>query len=441
MRKALGQCFLGSLAIALGLTTTIPSFAQTTSDAVVAMEQSFEREFETYFGRDLATVTQSPAEMGATLARMGAETDTKPAVIWAMSREDHLHLVLVTSTGEPIVRDLYDVPQEKLEAIASRFTQSLTNPRRPFDQETARQLYQWLLEPFELDFLRPEEIDTILFCLGDGLRGIPLAALHDGDRFLIEKYALTRIPAFNLIAHEYGDIQRGNILAMGASKFEELSPLPAVPLELATIVKQGRSPLPTQTPRQKLSILNDDFTGVDLQALLSNRQFDIVHFATHADFLAGRPSESYIQFYDQKVTLEDIPKFNWHQANVDLLVLSACRTAVGDGEAELGFAGLALQLGINSAIATLWNISDAGTLTLMGDFYQELSLQNTKAEALRQAQLTLLKGDVNFDGDRLLLARGSIVPIPASLSDQIPTAEELKHPYYWAGFSMISSPW
>ena len=364
MRKALDQCLLGGLAIALGVTTAIPSFAQNLSESVLEMERSFEREYETHFGRDLATVTQSPEEMGATLARMGQETNTNPAVIWAMPREDHLHLVLVTSEGEPIVRDLYDVPKEKLQAIANRFTQSVTNPRRPFDRETARELYSWLLEPFELNFLRTEGIDTILFCLGDGLRGLPLAALHDGDRFLIEKYALTRIPAFNLISHEYSDIQRNNILAMGASEFETLAPLPAVPIELETIVGQLRSPQSSPAPLQQLSILNDDFTGVDLQALLTNHEFDIVHFATHADFLAGHPSESYIQFHDQKVTLEDIPKFNWNKANVDLLVLSACRTAVGDREAELGFAGLALQLGIDSAIATLWNISDAGTLAL-----------------------------------------------------------------------------
>ena len=77
----------------------------------------------------------------------------------------------------------------------------------------------------------------------------------------------------------------------------------------------------------------------------------------------------------------------------------------------------------------------------MGEFYKELSRQSTKAESLRQTQLTMLKGEVQFDGDRLLLSRGSVVPIPESLSPQIPTAEDLTHPYYWAGFSMISSPW
>ncbi|AFY38833.1 hypothetical protein Lepto7376_2560 [[Leptolyngbya] sp. PCC 7376] len=442
MLKSLNKLLLtSSLAITLGFSAVMPSTAQTLDEKIVKMEQGLEKEFETYFDSDLATTNQLPEEMAKTLARMGEATNTTPAVLWAMPREDHLHLVLITPNGEPIARNLYDLPKTKVREIANQFTRSITNPRRPFNQRIAKELHQALIEPFELEFLQPTGIDTLLVCMGDGLRSLPLAALHDGDHFLIEKYAVTRIPAFNLINHEYSDIQRGGILAMGASEFEELKPLPAVPIELETIVEQLRSIKPAKEEWHELSLLNQDFTQTDLQALLTHRAFDIVHLATHAEFMPGSSSQSYIQFHDRKLTLEEMPKFDWNQADVDLLVLSACRTAVGDSEAELGFAGLALQLGVDSAIASLWNVNDAGTLALMGDFYQELSVQNTKAEALRQAQLKMLRGKIQFEGDRLLLSRGSVVPIPDDLSSQIPPTKDLSHPYYWAAFSMISSPW
>ena len=442
MHKHFGHILsIGGLAIALGLSCILSTNAKTLSEKVLDMERGLEAEFETYFNRDLATVTQSPEEMAATLARMDEETGTKSAVLWAIPRGDHLHLVLLTPDGQPIVRDLYDVPEEKIKAIANHFTQSVTNPRRPFDKKIAQQLYSWIVEPYAEEFLEPADIDTILFCLGEGLRGLPLAALHDGENFLIEDYAVTRIPAFNLIAHDYNDIQRGQLLAMGASEFEDLNPLPAVPTELKAISEQLRSVKPATSPWQELSILNQDFTPADLRAILSHRSFDIVHLATHANFAKGKPSESYIKFHNEKLTLDQLPSFDWQQADVDLLVLSACQTAVGDHEAELGFAGLALQLGVDSAIASLWHVSDAGTLALMADFYQELSLQPTKAEALRHAQLKMLKGEVEFQDDNLHLSRNNIIAIPANLSTQMPQTQDLSHPYYWAAFNMISSPW
>ena len=74
----------------------------------------------------------------------------------------------------------------------------------------------------------------------------------------------------------------------------------------------------------------------------------------------------------------------------------------------------------------------------MNEFYRQLGTTSTKAEALRQAQLRMLRGEVQVEGDRLLLSRGSIV-LPTELSDA--SSADLSAPYYWAGFTMISSPW
>lgn len=442
-RKLFLSIGLGVAIALLSLQKTALSQPATLSEKILGMERDLEADYETHFGRDLAEVTQPPAEIAKTLARLGAETQTTPAVLWVIPRETHLHLVLITPNGEPIVRDLYDVPQERLTAIAEAYTQSITNVYKTPNLEASQQLHDWIIKPFEAEFLRPGNIDTILFCLGGGLRSIPLAALHDGEQYLVEKYASTRIPGFNLIDTDYQSMQQKSILAMGASEFVDQDALPAVPLELATIVQRLRSAKSADGSWSDLSLLNEGFTRSNLRRILAKRPFNIVHLATHADFQPGNPEASYIQFHDGKLDLQEIADLEWQKMNpsIELLVLSACRTALGDEDAELGFAGLALQSGVKSAIATLWYTSDVGSLAFMGDLYQELSLNTTKAEAVRQTQLKMLRGTITFDHDRLQLAPDTLIPLSDELQQESASIDSLSHPYYWAGFSLISSPW
>jgi CHAT domain-containing protein len=119
-------------------------------------------------------------------------------------------------------------------------------------------------------------------------------------------------------------------------------------------------------------------------------------------------------------------------------VLSACKTAIGDEQAELGFAGLAVQTSVKSAIASLWNVSDQGTLALMTEFYRNLKTAPIKAEALRQAQIALLKGQVSLIDGQLNTSEGRI-PLPSVLAEL--ENEIYSHPYYWAAFTAVGSPW
>ncbi|MEM6254204.1 MAG: CHAT domain-containing protein [Cyanobacteria bacterium P01_D01_bin.156] len=428
------KCWL--LAILACLFTVTPTFAQelTLSQKVVNMERGLESEFETYFGENLADVTQSSEEMAATLANIGEETGTVPAVLWAIPREDHLHLVLITPNGEPIVRDLYDVPKSLVEKTTKQFHRHISRPGSQRYLPAAQQLYTWLIGTYENEFLEPAGVDTLLVCFGDGLRGLALPALHDGKQFLVEKYGTTRIPAFNLIDTTYEAIEPGNVLAMGASEFAELEPLPAVPIELSNVVWQLRTTQGVDRSWEGRSLLNQSFTLENFNNLLSRQAYDIVHLATHAEFKPGRPDNSYIQLWDQRLTLGQVDELEWQLPNTELLVLSACETAVGDSEAELGFAGLALKAGVKSAVASLWDVSDFGTLALMSEFYHEIPQGRTKAEALRQAQLKLLN-------DTTEAVNLSQLQKSTFASTETVAEESLSHPFYWAGFSMISSPW
>jgi CHAT domain-containing protein len=162
--------------------------------------------------------------------------------------------------------------------------------------------------------------------------------------------------------------------------------------------------------------------------------------ATHADFVPGRLSDSYIEFgNNQRLTLPQLRTLPLREPNVvELLTLSACRTSVGDVNAELGFAGLAVQAGVKSALASLWYVSDEGTLALMSEFYRNLRQVPIKAEALRQAQVAMLQGKVSIQGGELRGLRGGI-PVPPVIAQRGDVV--LNHPYYWAAFTLVGSPW
>ncbi|MGF1493868.1 MAG: CHAT domain-containing protein [Microcoleaceae cyanobacterium] len=333
----------------------------------------------------------------------------------------------------------------KITQVAQRLQTEITDPRnvgRESYLAPAQQLYQWMVQPVE-EVLKAKKIDTILFCTGPGLRALPMAALHDGQQFLVEKYSPVRIPAFNLINLSQTNLKQARVLAMGASEFAQQTPLPAVPVELETIVQSNN--LATQQPTPIVanqwpgrSFLNQSFTLNNLTAQVASDDFGIVHLATHAEFQPGAPENSYIQLWDEKLRLDQVNQIGWDNPPMELLVLSACRTAIGDREVELGFAGLALYSGVKSALASLWYVSDTGTLALMSEFYQQLRTAPTKSAALQKAQIAMLSGKVRVEKGELLSSRGEVA-LPPDLAGSSTT--NLSHPFYWAGFNLIGTPW
>jgi CHAT domain-containing protein len=292
----------------------------------------------------------------------------------------------------------------------------------------AGQLYRWLVAPLEAD-LKALGIQNLAFVMDTGLRALPLAALHDGQQFLVEKYSVGLMPSLSLTDTRYKNIKNMQVLAMGAAKFPNLQPLPAVPVELSVI---------TPSLWRGKSFLNEAFTLENLKEQRQRQPFGMIHLATHATFRPGSPANSYIELWDSKLRLNQLSQLGWNDPPVELLVLSACRTALGDEQAELGFGGLAVQAGVKSALGSLWFVSDEGTLALMTQFYQQLKTAPIKAEALRQAQLAMLKGQVHIEGGKLLTGKES-VPLPPELAKL--KDKNFEHPYFWAAFTMVGSPW
>ncbi len=400
------------------------------AEAVPLIEQTWEKDYEDYFGTNFSDKSITVKEIADTLGKIAAQTGKKPALLYAVPRSQQLELVVITPEGQPIHKRVSQAKQEDLLNQVQELANSLTNIRLRKTTRylpSAQQLYQWMVAPLEAD-LKAQSIDTLIFCMGGGLRALPLAALHDGQQFLVEKYSVARIPAFKLTDTTYTDLKNSQVMAMGASEFKDLDPLPAVPVELSAITKnlwQGKS------------FLNQEFTLANLE---SQRQqpVNIIHLATHADFRPGVPSNSFIQLWDTKLTVDKMRQLPWNNPPVELLVLSACKTAIGDKQAEMGFAGLALQSRVKSVVASLWNVSDEGTLGLMAEFYRDLKTAPTKSEALRQAQIAMLKGQIRLEKGELRSSRGTI-PLPPELAGL--ENDDLSYPYYWAAFTVVGNPW
>ncbi|AOW99882.1 CHAT domain-containing protein [Moorena producens PAL-8-15-08-1] len=398
-------------------------------EAVPLIEQTWEKQYQHHLDINFPEQSITVKEIANTLGKITNQTGQKPGLIYMVPRSHQLELVLITPEGKPIHKRVSAANKEALLSLVQEFIQTITHPMRRHTKDylpVAQQLYQWMIEPVE-PYLKNQGIDNLIFCLGGGLRHLPFAALHDGQEFLVQKYSLALIPAFKLTDTVYSDLKNSQVLAMGASEFNEHNSLPAVPIELSVI---------TQYPWQGKSFLNRKFTINNLKwQQRYNKNYKILHLATHSDFKAGKPSQSYIQFWDSKLTLEEFTELRWHSPTIELLVLSSCRTAIGDKEAELGFAGLAVRANVKSAVASLWYVSDGGTLVLMSEFYRSLKTVPIKAEALRQAQIGMLKQKVSLASvtDR---PNVSLPPELASLN-----YEDLSHPYYWAAFTVVGNPW
>jgi CHAT domain-containing protein len=418
--------------LSLNVNNSLPILQQQ-DDIVAEIDQLFEDQYEEYFGENITDKEITAANLRETLKTIESQTGQRAVVIYVRAFPDQLQLVLVTPDTPPIPKTIPNINRKKLEQELKKFNHAINNNTSHAYLPTAQTLYKWLLAPLENE-IEHLEIDTLIFSMDAGLRLIPLAALHDGQQFLVENYSIGFVPNFSLTDTSYQTLKDAQVLAMGRDDFSNSTQdnLPSVPLELSTIVGNlwtGES------------FQNQDFTLDNLRTQRRQKPYSIVHLATHADFPPDGGKGAYIQLWDEKLGLEELRLVEWYAPpTVELLTLSACKTAVGDENAEMGFAGLAVQAGVKSALASLWKVNDAGTLALMTGFYSQLRKDEItiKAKALQQAQIAMLRGEVRIESGQLV-GTDITVSLPQQLKNL--NDSELSHPYYWAGFTMVGIPW
>lgn len=263
--------------------------------------------------------------------------------------------------------------------------------KRSYNPEISQKLYDWIIRPFASD-LDPTQIETLVF-IPDGLfRSIPMSALHDGDKFLVETYAIATTPSLQLTASQpLTRRQKIRILALGLTNQVRVNEqdFPALPG-----VQKEMNAIQTQFPDSQV-LLDDKFTSENLQHELSQAAYQIVHIATHGEFGTLLEDSFLVTGNSQKFTITDLERtirnFKFGSDTVEFLVLTACQTAVGDDRTTLGLAGIAMQAGVSSALASLWFIPDAPTAELVSLFYKNFSSQMGLAQALQEAQKKLIK--------------------------------------------------
>lgn len=323
------------------------------------------------------------------------------AVVYPILLKDRTELII--SLPDRIHRYSVAVSKPQLTAIAADFRNAIQTQSHQLHLTLGKQLFDWLITPY-LSELKKQDIETLVFVPDGILRNIPLAALHDGQEFLIEKYSLAVTPGFNMIDPQ--PLNRSNIKMLLAGISESVgnqSSLPMVVDELLAIQKLFGGDI----------LLNNKFTKEGIKQAFTQTQANIVHIASHAVF-AGEADKNYILAYDGRFTIDDLAKqvslTKYRDDPLELLVLSACETAAGDDRAVLGLAGAAIKAGARSALGSLWEIADQAAFEFYDTFYQALKETNlSKASAFQKAQLKLLKH------------------------------KDFKHPYYWAPFLLLNN--
>ena len=243
-------------------------------------------------------------------------------------------------------------------------------------------LYRSLIAPLEP--VLEADAPTTLIIVPDGpLRTIPFAVLHDGSHFLVERYALGITPALSLVGAVRAQPITRVLLNGIIAPTQGFPGLPFVAEELARI--GGTFPSREYT--------DESFVTATLEREMVEGGYSVVHMATHAQ-IESDYRRSFLLAHDDVITMDELEDTvgsqRFSNRPVDLLVLSACSTAVGDERAALGLAGVAVKAGARSALASLWAVNDESTAVLVGEFYRELAAGAGKAAALRGAQLALL---------------------------------------------------
>ena len=329
--------------------------------------------------------------------------DRQAAVIYPIILSDRLEVIL-SLPDRPLKHYSSEIKSAELEAMLGKFRQDIVVRSRRNFYRSSQKLYDLVIRP-ALEDLTESQIKTLVFVPDGAFRNVPLSALYDGQRFLVEDYSIALTPGLQLLNPKPLKQEKLKTIAAGITEsINGFSGLDYVNSELAEIESRVNSQV----------LVNRNFTSAALKQAIQFSDYPIVHIATHGQFSSSL-EDTFLLAWDERININDLDSIlqtrNNERGNaIELLVLSACETATGDSRAALGLAGMAVRAGAKSTLATLWSVNDRATSELMSDFYQELADKHLpKAEAVRQAQLKLLHN------------------------------RWYKHPFYWAPYVLLGN--
>ncbi len=350
--------------------------------ALVALDSLRLAELQNYFGSDCLIRASEQTKSNV--------QDDRSAIVRSIILDDRLVSVL-SLPNQPDRFISTKISRQDLEKQVIAFRGELETYYDNFKPARAQRLYEALIQPFDAE-LQAAGIDTLVFVNDGILRSLPMAALHDGKQYLIERYAITTTPSISLTNTAPAINASSKALAAGMTQEATIEGQRFVAL---TNVADELTGIQTILPGSQI-LQDTDFTQQRLREALAKNPFPIIHLATHGQFGAEAEDTFLVMGDQQKLSLNQLDRLirSVSSSNelIDLLTLTACQTAVGDDRAALGLAGIAIQAGAKSAIASLWYINDSTTRDFSQTFYQNLKVTD-KAKALQAAQIKMIRSN------------------------------------------------
>ena len=340
------------------------------------------------------------------------DADANTVAIFTVTAEESFHAVMVTPHGRKAFSAEHKATDIATKVLKLR--ELLKDPEDTDYLDLSKELYDIIIRPMEEELLSGE-YTTILWMLNGVLRLLPLAALHDGKQFVLEKFRNVCITTCSTIGQQPHESWNG--LGMGVTlKHGDHSPLPAVKEELEGIISMDSA----IGIMQGDILLDEAFTRDAMESHLEDG-YKAVHIASHFELNPANETMSYLLLGDgSKIRMDELRSIPRLFKGVDLVAFSACSTGLGTastrGREVDGIGYLGEMQGANTVMATLWPVEDKSTSMLMREFYRLREAGMTTAEALRQAQLCLLNGKITSE-----------------------EGHDFTHPYFWAPFILIGN--
>ncbi len=375
--------------------------SRTLGNARRTMEQFKTAELQDYF-RDNCVEASLSKKRNVDEIVKGLE---HTAVVYPILLPDRVELLVSVHNGEKA-----ELKRARVQVTSEELSKEVRILRRLLEKRTTReylphaqQVYNWIIQPIR-HYLHEFTVHTLVFVPDGPLRTIPLGALHNGDEFLIDQYALAITPGIDLTDPQ--PINRDEIKLLSVGLTDSVQGFPSLP-NVASEIQSLKDLYGGRV------LLNQQFLVDDLEHEMKDERPSIVHIASHAKF-EGESKNTFLLAFDEKLTMDRLDEliglYQYRETPLDLLTLSACETAAGDDRAALGLAGVAIKAGARSAVATLWFINDKATSELITEFYRQLQDASlSKAVALQNAKKKLMRH---------------------------PT---YRHPGYWAPFLLINN--
>lgn len=389
---------------------------QPASDALIAARNAIE-------ALQLAEIDNFFRDACARAAAVNIDDlDPTAAIVYPILLPDRLELIVKLPRSSTLRHYRAPITEAQVNQTVGQLRNLLrrrsASPRQI--KQTAQTLYSWLIQPWETELQQASQsVKTLVFVLDGSLRNLPPSVLFDGNQYLVERYAIAVTPGLQLLDPKPIPREQLQVLLAGASDAPSFDKNGFAPIENVEVeLEQIQSLVTGQT------LKNQAFVRENLQQQIQTAPFNVVHVATHGQF-SSNPEQTFILDWRDRIPVKELDALlrtgsQRDATPIELLILSACETAAGDDRAALGLAGIAIRAGARSTLASLFQVNDSSTAELMIRFYQQLqNPQLTKAEALRQAQLSFLQSSSSSEG--------------ASVAD------ELARPYFWSPFILVGN--